>query len=101
MPPVPEIGHTVCLIRRIEVDGETESQQQGYTDGHIAVAGKIAVYLQRIPIDTEQILQSGIQSGIIENTFHKIHTDVIGNHRFLEQAAYDKEDSLTMGPATN
>ena len=37
MPAVPEIGHAVRLIGGVEVDGETEAQQQGDTDGHVAV----------------------------------------------------------------
>ena len=50
VPAVPEIGHAVRLIGGIEVDGETEAQQQGDTDGHVAVTREVAVYLQGVAV---------------------------------------------------
>ena len=94
VPAMPEIGHAVRLVWRIEVDGETEAQQQGKPDCHIAVPRKVAINLQRIAIYPEQVFQSRIQTGIIEDALHEIDADVIGYDRLLEQTAHDKEDTL-------
>ena len=113
MPAVPEVGHTVRLIGRIEVDREAESQQKGDADSHVTVSGEIAIDLQGISINAEKVFDTGIQAGIVEDSFYEIDTDVVGNHSFLEQTADDQENSLsehlgtdvertrTIGPATS
>ena len=77
MPAVPEVGHTIRLVRGIKVKRETESQQQSNTDSHVTVTREITVYLQGISVDTKQVFQSGIQSRIIEDTFYKVHADIV------------------------
>ena len=95
MPAVPEVGHTVRLIGRIEVDREAESQQKGDTDSHVTVSGEIAIDLQGISINAEKVFDTGIQARIVEDSFYEIDTDVVGNHSFLEQTADNQENSLS------
>ena len=80
VPAVPEIGHAVRLVGRVEVDGKTESQQQGDADGHIAVARKVAVYLQGISVNAEKVLKAGIEAGIVEDAFYEIDADIVGDN---------------------
>ena len=94
VPAMPKIGHAVRLIGGIEVDGETEAQQQGDTDGHVAVTREVAVYLQGIAVYAKEVLHSGIQAGIVENAFYKVDADIVGDDGFLEQTAHDEEDSF-------
>ena len=79
----------------MEIDIEMEPQQQGQTDGHIAVAGKIAIDLQRIAIDSHQILHPRIEAGIVEHPLHEVQADIVGDDRFFEKAAHQQEDAPT------
>ncbi len=84
MPAMPEIGYTIGLIRRIEVNRESESQQQGKTYRHITIPRKVAINLQGITIDTHQIFQPRVQARIIKDTLYEIHTDIIGYDSLFE-----------------
>lgn len=48
MPSPPEILDVRGLVGRVEVDRELEIEQQGGADGHVRVAGKIVVELERV-----------------------------------------------------
>ena len=85
MPATPEIGDTLRTVRGVEVHGETEAQQQGDTDSHITIAREIAIDLKGIAIDTQEILHTTIERGIIEDAVHEIQGDIITDDGFLEQ----------------
>ena len=53
---MPEVGHTVRLIGRIEVDRDEESQQKGDDDGAVTVSGEIAIDLQDLSLHAEKVL---------------------------------------------
>ena len=55
VPAPPKVGDAHRAIRCVEVDGEMEAQQQSNANGHIAIATEIAIDLQRVAINTEQI----------------------------------------------
>ena len=72
-----------------------ESQQKRNSDCHITITGEVAINLQSITINAHQILDTRIQSRVLENTLYKIDTDIIGNYCFLEETAHYKKDSST------
>ena len=55
VPAPPKVGDAHRAIRGVEVDGEMETQQQGYANGHVAIAAEVAIDLQRVAINAEQI----------------------------------------------
>ena len=56
VPAMPELADAGAHVRRIEVLREVEAQQQGYTDGHIAIAREVAINLKHVAIDAHQVL---------------------------------------------
>ena len=91
MPPPPELRHTGRLIRRAKVVGKVEPQQEGDADGHVAVARKVAIDLERVPIDPHQVFEARIQGGIVEDALHEVHADIVGDDGFLEESAHQEE----------
>ena len=94
MPATPEIGDTLRTVRGVEVHGKTEAQQQGNTDSHITITGEVAIDLKGIAIDTQEILHTTIERGIIEDAVHKIQGDIIADDCFLKKTNGNEITSL-------
>ena len=93
VPAAPELSDGRALVGAIKVDVELESHQQGDADGHVAVAREVAVYLQGIAIDTQQVLQAAVERRIGKDTLDKVHADVVADDRLLEESADDEPQS--------
>ena len=58
VPTPPEFCDAGRFVGGIEVLRKAESEQQGYTDGHVGVARKVAIDLKCVAIDSKQVLQT-------------------------------------------
>ena len=70
-----------------------ETQQQGNTDSHIAIARKVAINLQGVAIHSHQILYARIKRRVIEDALYEVDTDIVGYHRLLEKTGNNEEDT--------
>lgn len=95
MPLPPKVGDGSCGIGRVKVQGQGETHQGGKSNGHVAIAGKIAVNLNGVAVYSHQVHESGIQFRIVEDTVHKVHTNVVGDHHFFKQPIHDQEHSTS------
>lgn len=93
MPSTPEVGDGDACIRGIEIDGETESEQQGYAYRHITVSGEVAIDLERITVHSKQIFHPAVELGIVEYAVYKVETDVIADDGLLEESDDDEVDA--------
>ena len=66
MPSAPEFGGILCFERRIEVVLEAIAEKESKSDRHVGITREIAVKLYGESYGTHQILESGIQSRIVE-----------------------------------
>ena len=101
MPAPPKLRYAAADVWCVEVHWKMESQKQRQTNGHVAVSAEVAIYLQGIAIQPEQILYPAVQSGIVEYTVNKVEADVIAYHCFLEEAYGNKEHALGKHVACN
>ena len=90
VPTTPEVGDTRTAVRGVEV-----AQQQCDADGHVAVAAEIAIDLHGVAIYTEQILESGIEVGVVEDAVDKVERDIVADDGLLEQS--DDDEVYTLG----
>ncbi len=90
VPTSPKVGNARTVVGRIEVQREVETQQQGYADSHIAIAAEIAINLQSVAIDAQQIFYTAIKCGIIKYAIHEVQTDIIADNRLLEQSYHNE-----------
>ncbi len=93
VPTPPELRHTGRLVGGTEVIGKLEPQEKGDANGHVAVAGEVAIDLQGVAIHPQQVLHAGIEGRIVENALHEVHADVVGNDGFLQESAHEEEDT--------
>src|SRR5262249_52018872 len=59
VPPSPELDDVGGAVRREEIDGESDVEEQRQPDSHIRVARKIEVDLNRIPERTKPGVRTG------------------------------------------
>ena len=67
VPAPPEILNTGGLVRGVEVPRQFNIEKEGTTDGHIAVAGKVEIKLQRIAESAKCRVTECERSGNIES----------------------------------
>ena len=89
-----KVGDAGAAVGGVEVDGEVETQQQGNAYGHVAVAAEVTIYLHGIAIDAQQVLDAGIQGGVVEDAVHEIERDIVADNGFLEQTDDNEIHSL-------
>ena len=94
MPPAPEFRDGGTGIGGVEVLREPEAQQQGYSDGHVAIAREVAIDLHGIAIDAQKCLDAGIEGGIVEDAVHIVERDIVADDGFLEKTDEDEEHSF-------
>ena len=94
VPAAPKVGDAGAAVGGVEVDGEVETQQQGNAYGHVAVAAEVTIYLHGIAIDAQQVLDAGIQGGVVEDAVHEIERDIVADNGFLEQTDDNEIHSL-------
>ena len=70
-----------------------EAQQQSNADGHVAIAAKVAIDLQRVAINAEQIFQPAIERGVVEDAVDEVQTDVIADDGLLKQSDENEIDA--------
>ena len=92
---MPELGYTFRLVRWTEIERESESEQQSDTDRHITISGEIAVNLKGVAVNAEQILNTGVKGWVVEDTFHKIHADIIRDNSLLKQSAENEKHAFS------
>ena len=93
VPPTPEVGDALRAVGSVEVQGEAESQEQGDANGHVAVAGEVAVNLKRVAVDTQQVLHTAVERGIVEDAVDEVQRDIVADDGFLEQAHGNEADA--------
>ena len=84
VPSPPEVSDTVTLVRSAEIGRNFKSYPQSYTNGNVAITGKIAIKFQGISVDTEKVFQTGVERRIVKYAVDKILSDIIRNNSFLE-----------------
>ena len=85
MPALPEVGDVRGAVRRPEICGQPDSQQQRGTDRDIRIAGEIVIQLKCVRIDRDQNIPAGIKRRKVEYAVHQIVTEVVGNQELLTQ----------------
>ena len=88
VPTAPEVGNRRSLIGAVEVDVKSKSQKQRQTYGHIAIAREVAVDLQSIAIYAHKVLKTRVKRWIVEDAFHEVDADIVGNHYLLDGSAH-------------
>ena len=90
MPAPPEVGDAVALVRRAEVCWDFKAHPQGDADGHVGIAREVAVELQGVAVDAEQVFQTAVKRGVVEDARHEVHADIVRDDAFLKQADDDE-----------
>ena len=90
VPAPPEVGDAVALVRCAEVGGDFKAHPQGDADGHVRVTREVAVELQGVAVDAEQVFQSAVKRGVVEDARHEVHADIVRDDAFLKQADDDE-----------
>ncbi|MPN04004.1 hypothetical protein SDC9_151240 [bioreactor metagenome] len=85
VPALPEFRRVLGEIRHIKVFAEVVTKCLRRADGHIRIAGKITVDLNRIGDHGEKERKPAIAAG---GSKHRVHADgeAIRNHNLLDQA---------------
>ncbi len=84
MPAMPKVGDACSLVGRVEVYRKPEPKQQRNAQGNVGVAAKVAVYLQRIAVNSHQHLKSGVNHWCVEYPVDKVRRYVVGDGNFLD-----------------
>ena len=87
VPTTPEINDRTCLIRRIEINRQTDTEHAGQTERHVAIARKIEIDLEGIGNRAEPCGFKRHRSASIRMTENQIDDrgDTIRQHDLLEQ----------------
>src|SRR2546422_4996008 len=72
VPAPPEIAQAQRSIRRVEIHRQLETQQQRRTNRNVRVTGKVAVDLQRVPVNCDQRLERRIELWLIEDAIDQV-----------------------------
>lgn len=91
MPAPPKFGNSSRGVRLVEVDIESKSQPQCYTDSNVGISREVAVDLYRIPIDRHEIFETGVKGGGIEDSVDEVEADIVGDNSFFEETTHDEE----------
>src|SRR5690606_17036748 len=79
------------FIRRPEIFGQLESEQQRNADRHIGVSRKIAIDLKCIAVGSHQVFEWRVQIWRIEYAVDEVQRYIIGNESLLYQTANYQE----------
>lgn len=90
VPASPEVCNAFGLVGSVEVERKSEAQKKGQPDGHVAVAAEVAVELNGITIQPQQVFNTRVKAWIVEYAVYEIEADVVGDDGFLEKA-YENE----------
>ena len=93
VPPPPELGDGGGAVGVVEVLRELEPEQEGDADGHVGVAREVAVNLEGVAIDGQEVLQAAVEVGLVEDALHEVDGDVVADDGFLEESGHDVEDA--------
>ena len=94
VPAAPEVGRVLRFERRVEVLLELITEQQCKADGHIGVAGEVAIQLEGEAEPAEQVLHAGVEHGIVEHAVDEVAADVVGNNDLLDEAGHDEHHTF-------
>ena len=90
VPTAPKVGDGVALVGGAEVCGDVEPHPERKADGHVGIARKVAVELQRVAVYTEEVLQARVERRVVEDARHEVLADVVGDDAFLEKPHHDE-----------
>ena len=84
VPARPELADVAAEVRVVEVDRRREAERAREADGHVRVAGEVAVDLRVI----EPRREDQVERLVLRLEEHRAHVvgEALGNHHLLEQA---------------
>ncbi len=94
VPPMPKFRRTLRLKRCTEIIGKPITEQQRYTDSHIAISREITIKLNYETEYGHCVLEAAIQSRIVKHTVDKVTADKVGNDNFLYQSGNNEKQPL-------
>lgn len=83
-PPRPELGHCDGQIGAVKVARQAQTDKGGQADGHVAIARKVAIDLERKGIDGKDQVNRRGKGGLVEPRRHD-GGKTVGNHHLLDQ----------------
>src|SRR5665647_1410853 len=92
VPATPEILDGARCVRRVEVLGQLEAEEQGDADGDVAVGAEVAVDLHRVGDDPPQGLPGRERLRRGEDAVDDVRRQVVGDQYLLGQAAEDEDE---------
>ena len=91
VPAFPEACGVGGLVGRVEVGGQVEAHHHGYADGDVGVAREVGIDLQRIDHECGEVLEGGVEVGVLEHAVHEAHGEVVAQHELLEESVENPE----------
>ena len=85
MPAPPELLRTLRLIRAVEVHGQIETHQQGYTYRYVGIAREVGIHLQRVGKEREEVLEAREKQGVVEHAVDQVNSQIIRHDNLLGQ----------------
>ena len=85
VPAPPEIRGILRQIGHIEIPAQVKIPDRGDSNGHVGIAGKVTVDLQRVANHRHGDAQAIVGRGGGEHRVHR-HTDAVGKDHLLGQA---------------
>ena len=95
VPAPPELGDGCGLVGAVEVLRKVEAEQEGYAYCHVGVAREVAVDLQGVSIDCQEVFESAVEVGLVEDALDEVDGYIVGDDCFLEESGDDVEDACS------
>ena len=90
VPTSPEVLEAERPVWLVEVGREPEAEEQGDTDGNVAVAAEVAVDLKGVAVDGQQRFQPRGSAGVGEDTVDQLGAQGVGQDDLLEKTPDDE-----------
>lgn len=89
VPAAPEVAEVAGFVGEVEVGGEGKAHDHGQADGHVGVAGEVAVDLHGVAYDAHKCLEAAVGAGGVEDEV-VVLGQVVGHDGFLDHAGEDE-----------
>ncbi len=98
VPAAPEVLDGARRVRRVEVLGQLEAEQQRDADGDVAVGAEVAVDLHGVGGDGPRRLPGRVRLRRQEDAVDDVRGQVVGDPQLLGEAAEDEDEGAARRP---
>ena len=92
VPAAPEVGGVLRLVGRVEVERQVEAHEKRHADGDIGIAREVGVDLQRVEHQCGEVLEGGVERGVVEDAVDEVDGQVVAQDEFLHQTVENPEE---------